>query len=122
MIKEEVVKYKVYKEKPYLNSDRDPFGVTLNGKTKEYILAHETLKGLIKKGKQYSIEQSNMKIVDATLNKAMLNAIIEVSKGATKGNVELKIYNPSVKKKKGATVEMRKTPGFEYSHVELLRA
>ena len=49
---EEVVEYKVYKEKPYLNSDRDPLGISLNGKTKEYIHAHESLKNVLKKGKQ----------------------------------------------------------------------
>ena len=99
---EEVVEYKVYKEKPYLNSDRDPLGISLNGKTKEYIHAHESLKNVLKKGKQYSFDTGNMRILDVTYNKAMTNAIIEVSSlGETKGNVELKIHRPSVHKKKG---------------------
>ena len=42
LIKEEVVEYKVYKEKPYLNSDRDPLGVTINGKLRS-IFMHMTL-------------------------------------------------------------------------------
>ena len=50
----EVVEYRVYKEKPYMNSDRDPFGITINGKTKEYLHAHDSIKGIIKKGKQFS--------------------------------------------------------------------
>ena len=107
-IQEEVVEYKVYKEKPYLNSDREPFGVTLNGKTKEYIHAHETVKELIKKGKKYSVEEGIWKIMDDTYNKAMVNAVIEVSSaGGVKGNVELKVYNPSNNKKKGATIELQ---------------
>ena len=58
-----------------------------------------------------------MKILDASHNKAMINAIVEVStkNEVEKGNVELKIYNPSLNKKKGATIEMRKVLDFEYS-------
>ena len=55
IIQEEILEYKVYKVKPYLNSDRDPFGLKINGKTKEYILAHETLRSIFKKGKQYTV-------------------------------------------------------------------
>ena len=63
-----------------------------------------------------------MRILDVTYNKAMTNAIIEVSSlGETKGNVELKIHRPSVHKKKGATIEMRKMSGFDYDHVLILR-
>ena len=105
-IEEEIVEYKVYKEKPYLNSDRDPLGITINGKSKEYIHAHDSIKKLIKKGKQYSIDGAQIRILDVTNNKAMMNAIVEVSEEGTKGNVELKIYIPSVHRKKGATIEM----------------
>ena len=49
---EEVVEIKVYKEKPYLNSDRDPLWISLNGKTKEYIHAHESIKNVLKKQKE----------------------------------------------------------------------
>ena len=77
-IEEEIIEYKVYKEKPYLNSDRDPLGITINGKSKEYIHAHDTIKSLIKKGKEYSVDLTRMRILDATNNKAMLNVIIEV--------------------------------------------
>ena len=44
---------KVYKEKPYLNSNGDPFGLTINGKNKEYVHAHELIKGFLKKGKEF---------------------------------------------------------------------
>ena len=68
---EDVIEYKVYKEKPYLNSDRDPLGVSLNGKTKEYIHAHESIKNILKKGKQYFFDLGNVRILDVTHNKAM---------------------------------------------------
>ena len=123
MIQEEIVEYKVYKEKPYLNSDREPFGLTLNGKTKEYVNAHENLKSMIKKGKQIKVEAGSMKILDVTHNKAIVNAIVEVTvSGVVKGNVELKVYNPSLNKKKGATIEMRKMSDFDNTNVECLKS
>ena len=101
----EMVDYKVYKIKPYLNSDKEPFGLTINGKAKQYIHAHQTLKELMKKGKQLKGEEALLKILDVTNNKGMMNSIIEVSvKDGERGNVEMKIYNPSVHKKKGATI------------------
>ena len=42
----------------------------------------------------------------------MLNGIIEVSAGEDKGNVEFKIYNPSLNRKKGATLALRKMTGW----------
>ena len=57
-----------------------------------------------------------------TKNKSMVNAIVEVTNDdLVKGNVELKVYNPSLNRTKGATIEMRKMSGFEYTHVELLK-
>ena len=65
----------------------------------------------------------NIKILDATQNKSMLNAVIEVtSEDTLKGNVEIKVYNPSLDKKKGATIELRKMSGFEYVHVERVKS
>ena len=116
--------FKVYKVKPYLNSDREPFGLTINGKSKEYIAAHAMLKSMIKKGKQYPTDEGNIKVLDVTNNKAMVNAIVEIQerkKGGNKGNVELKIYNPSLNKKKGATLELRKMSSFDHSYVVFLR-
>ena len=116
------IEFKAYKEKPYLNSDKEPFGLTINGKSKEYIKAHEAFKGMVKKGKKYNVESGSMRILDATLNKAMVNAIVEVTVcGSIKGNVELKVYNPSVVKKKGATIEMRKVTDFGYENVVYLK-
>ena len=119
---QEIVDYKAYKIKPYLNSDKEPFGLTINGKTKEYIDAHENLKQLLKKGKEYTNDGVKIKVLDVTNNKGMSNMIIEVLKtGEEKGNVEVKIYVPSVQKKKGATIEMRKCSGFNYAQVEMLK-
>ena len=122
IIQEEIVEYRVYKEKPYLNSERDPFGLTINGKAKEYVQAHQTFKGILKKGKQLKIDNDVWKILGVKDVRGILNSIVEVSEnGKDKGNVELKVYNPSVNKKKGATIELRKISGFEYSHVEILK-
>ena len=52
-------------------------GLTINGKSKEYVLSQQILKDLMKKGKIYNLKRYNMKILDVTKNKAMLNAIIE---------------------------------------------
>ena len=38
-----------------------------------------------------------------------------------RGNAELKVHNPSVVKKKGATIEIRKISDFEYTFVENLK-
>ena len=113
---------KVYKEKPYLNSSGYPFGLTLNGKTKEYVDAHENVKGLVIKGKVIDTAAGKIKFLDAFHNKTMINAIVEVvCSDAVKGNVELKVYNPSNNKKKVATMELRKVSDFEYNFVEKLR-
>ena len=37
------------------------------------------------------------------------------------GNAELKVYNLSISKRKGATIEIRKLSDYEYEHVETLR-
>ena len=114
---------KVYKEKPYLNSNKKPFGLTIKGKTKEYIDAHEYIKGLIVKGKVVQTNAGKMKVLDASRNKAMLNAMVEVgtSDSLNRGNIELKVHNASLDKKKGATLEIRKISDSEYFHVEKLR-
>ena len=113
---------KVYKEKPYLNSNREPFGLTLNGRSKEYVTAHGNVKDLLKKGKVVATSAGKMKFLDVSVYKAMVNATVEVStKDGKKGNVELKVHNPSLNKKKGATIEMRKMADFEYIYVEKLR-
>ena len=122
VIEEEVIEYKVYKEKPYLNSDRDPFGLKFKGKSKEYLKAHEKLKGIIKKGKQYVIKNVKMKVLNVNASKSMVIAIVEVSDdGTQKGNVEIKVHAASMGKKKGATLEIRKMSGFEYLYVQKAR-
>ena len=46
--------FKIYKEICYPNSEGNPFGLTINGRSKEYINAHEAFKDMIIKGKKYS--------------------------------------------------------------------
>ena len=90
MEKKNVDIHKAYKEKPYLNSNKQPFGHTLKGKTKEYIDAHIKIKGLLIKGKEIANSVGRMKILDTTNNRAMVNTIVEIeSKEGIKGKAEL---------------------------------
>ena len=110
---------RVYKEKPYFNSDKQPFGLTLKGRSKDYIKAHEAFKELVIKNKKYNVVSGNMKFLDVTRRPSMVNALVEVTVNSVKqGNVELKLYNPN---KKGATIELRKTTDFSYECVESLK-
>ena len=92
--------YKPYKIKTYPKDEKDPTGVTINCNTHEYLRAHEQIRKLIKKAKQYSVGKVNLRILDVTEHKGGVNAKIEVSENSEKGQVDLKIYNPSVKKRK----------------------
>ena len=52
----------------------------------------------------------------------MTNAIVEVEITSENiANVEMKVYEPSSKTNKAATIELRKLPGSEYEHVEKLK-
>ena len=118
-----VEQMKAYKEKPNLNSNKEPFGLTIKGKSKAYITAHKSVQSLIIKGKTLTTKEGKMKILDASHNKGMINAIVEVNVIENElGNVEMKFYDPSLDKKKGATVELRKMSDFDYSHVEKLKS
>ena len=113
---------KAYTVNEYNNSDGDPLGISLNGKTRIYIDAHEALKNKIKKGSQYTADDLYLRVLDVKNIPAVKTAIIEVSyNGKARGNAELKIYRPSIKKKKGATIEMRKSAGYDYEQVDILR-
>ena len=63
---EEITEYKVYRIKPYVNSNKEPFGITIQGKSKEYVAAHQTLKRIIIKGKKYKMNVGEMKVLDIT--------------------------------------------------------
>ena len=108
--KEEV--FRVYKENPYFNSNKEPFGITLKGKTKEYVSAHENFKALIITGKVITTPLGKFKVLDAAPKQGMINATIEVMDEEEKGNAEIKVYNPSLNKKKGATIEIIKVADF----------
>ena len=85
---------KAYKEKPYLNSNKEPFGLTLKGKSKEYINAHVGVKALLIKGKEIVTARGRMKILDTTHNRAMVNTIVEIeSKEGVKGKALAEIYS-----------------------------
>ena len=113
--------FKVYKEKPYMNSDKNPFGLTLKGSSKEYLLAHDTIQKMLVLNKKYTIGNRVINIKDVTKNPRMVSAIIEVEVPEMTGQAELKAYFPSTNKKKGATLELRKLSDSDYSHVENLK-
>ena len=114
--------YKVYTEKTYVNSNKDPFGITLNGKTKTYIKAHEKVQDILSiRGKVITTEAGKIKVLDAPQKQGMVNPIVEVIEKLGKGNVEVKVYNPSLNKKKGATIEIRKRPEYDFSFVEKVK-
>ena len=109
---------KVYQEKLYFNSNKESFGVTIKGKTKDYISSHEKFKGTLIKNKIISTSIGKMKVLDASQKQGFISATIEVhDKNGDKGNVDLKVYNPSLNNKKGATIELRKMLDFEYKYV-----
>ena len=112
---------KAYIEKPYYNSNKEPFGLTLNGKSKEYIRAHGAIKNMIKKGKEISTEHGKIKFKDASDKGSMMVAIVQITNDNKKGDAELKVHNPSTSKKKGATIEIRKLSDSEYFFVEKLK-
>ena len=102
-----------------MNSNKEPFGVTFKGKSKDYILAHEKFKSMIVKNKNISTSGGKIKILDATNKQGFINATVEVlDENKEKGNVDLKVYHPS---KKGATIEIRKISDYEYRYVEILK-
>ena len=113
----------IYKVAPYLNSNKDPFGLTIKGRTKAYISAHKNVQKDVIKGKEIVTNKGKIRIVDVSQGKGMVNAIVDVETQDldVKGNVEIKIYDPSTDKKKGATVEIRKMSDSEYIYVEKLR-
>ena len=95
-----------YIEKPYLNSNKEPFGMTIKGKSKEFIAGHGHIKDLMIRGKTISTKVGKIRVLDVSHGKTIVNAILEVSidESPEEGEVELKIHNPSLDKKKGATL------------------
>ena len=120
MINEEIVEYKVYKVKPYLNSDRQPFGLTINSKSKDYIQAQKSFSEIVKiRGKQFRACRSKVKIVDVTHKPSVVTAVAEVMEDVgIKGNVQIKVYSPG---KKGAAIELRKLSDTDYKLVDKLK-
>ena len=131
IVDDALTELKVYKEKPYKNSNGDPFGVTLNGKTKDYIQAHNKLRELLKKGKMFNVhykigtvpKKGKIRILSVVSTKTIVDATVEViPQEGPRGNVQLKSHNPSNSKKKGASTELRKLSDYEYGQVEVLKA
>ena len=125
--------HKVYKEKLYNNSNGDPLGVCLNGKSKDYLQAHVKLRDLLKKGKifdtAYRLDEDRLwkkgqiKILNVVQTKTIVDATVQViPQDGSKGNVQVKSHNPSNTKKKGATTELRKLPDHDFGQVLVLKS
>ena len=80
------------------------------------------MQALIISGKNIVTDVGKIKIVDACKNKGMMKAKVEINTSETElGEAELKVYDPSLDRKKGATIEIRKLSDSEYEFVEKLR-
>ena len=114
-----VTKYTNYEVSRYDNSDKEPFGLTIKGQNRLYIEAHGSIKQSMIKGKTFKGENATFNVQDVEDKKGFIQISLEVFNSLNEqGNVDLKIYAPSSQKKKGATIEMRKYPGFDYFFVE----
>ena len=111
--------YKPYREKVFSNSDDEPFGITLKGKTKGFHSAHESLRETMIKGKSLKIGKKSIKFLDVDRTSRMVNAVIEVNDAnKEKGHVEIKVYIPSRIKVKTLTIELRKLSGYDFCACE----
>ena len=112
---------KAYVIATYPNSDEEPMGLTIKGNTREYICAHLNILNSIAKGKTFTVGNDKFKIAQASKKKGVVNCtVILNSENEDTGKADLKVYEPSKNKKKGATIEIRKISDFEFSYVEKL--
>ena len=108
------VEFKPYKVKIFSNSDDKPFGLTIKGKAKSFVSAHESLRKVLIKGKSLKILQREVKFADVDQTGRVLNTVVEVFDNVNndRGHVEMKVYIPGHKKGKAVTIELRKLSVF----------
>ena len=124
--------YKIYREKPYENSSGNPFGVSINGRVKDYIQAHNNIREMMVKGRIYNVEYKlskkdkpllgKIKFLNIIVTNGLMDATVQVTpqRGPT-GHVQMKCYAKSNSKKKGATTELRKLSDYDFSYVMVLK-
>ena len=124
--------YKFYKEKPYENSSGNPFGISINGRVKEYLQAHNNVREMMIKGRTYNVEYKlskkeniftgKIKFLNKIVTNGLMDATVQVTpqKGPA-GHVQMKSYAKSNSKKKGATTELRKLADYDFSYVLVLK-
>ena len=71
-------KFTEYKVKEYKNSDDEFMGVTIKGKSKDFLKAHGQLRQMMIKGKEYNFENATIKILDHIVMKNMTVSKIKV--------------------------------------------
>ena len=72
----DVSEYKPYTVNEYDNSDGEPLGISLNGKSKIYVEAHEALKNKIKKGLKYTADTASLRVLEVKNIPAVKTAVI----------------------------------------------
>ena len=76
-----------YKVKSYNNSDNELMGVTIKGKSKDFLRSHGELKQIIKKGKSHVLKGGKIIVLDHTVMKNMIVSILKVgNKKRSTGN------------------------------------
>ena len=80
---------KPYTIKEYQNSNKDPFGLTIKGKSRNFKEAHKSFQESIINGKHFAKKEVKFKVIDLSHNRGIKNAILQLSDGESKGgNVE----------------------------------
>ena len=103
-------------------SEGEYMGLTIKGKRKPYIDSHVELKSMLIQGEEIITCHGKFKINELKKHGSMLTTIVHIeSENGVKGKAELKVYAPSKSKNKGATIEIRKLSGDDFSNVESLR-
>ena len=110
-----------YKVKTYNNSDNELMGLTIKGKSKDFLRSHGELKQIIREGKNLFLKNEKIKVLNHTVLKNMTVSIIEVGTDDQSGQAELKIYNVSQNRKRGATIEIRRETNSSFENVKILK-
>ena len=65
------IEMKMYTVKEYLNSNKDPFGLRIKGKSKKFKEAHKTFQASIITGKNISTNEGKFKVSDLSHNRGI---------------------------------------------------
>ena len=112
-------KYDVYSEKIWTRNDGQIDGYAFRGK-RSFGKALEGLKGIMVKGEQKKIEDVEYKALDARIQGAGLEIIVEVKANKNRGEAILKVYGPKEDIKKENSVTITKSKKSDSKYVVIL--